>query len=193
VDGNEILKHIRGAIDDAKQSGLKQVTIESLEGLLSVIEKGQATGSKPIEFDLAFYNAKATANLAEYKANRANDLEMLRSVILTGQNALKSSMLINGGAAVALLAFISHIWDKTLAMGTIEGLTEALLFFVGGVLLSSVASGTTYLTQAFYEEEWWKTGSRINYITVLLIISAYVIFGFGGYEAYFAIRAHLGK
>ena len=80
MDGDEILTHIREAVDEAKQKGLQQTTIESLEGPLSVIEKGQATGRRPIEFDLALYNARATANLAEYNASRATDLEILRTV-----------------------------------------------------------------------------------------------------------------
>jgi hypothetical protein len=192
VDGNEILKHIRVEINDAKRKGLQQVTIESIEALLSVLENGQTTGRKPIEFDLALYNARATANLAEYNADRANDLELMRIVNLAGQNALKSSMLINGGAAVALLAFTSHVWPKILTKETIWGLTEALLFFVAGVVLSSVASGTTFLSGSFYQSEWFKIGDTLNYITIFLVLSAYVVFACGGYEAYLTIRTHLG-
>ena len=33
---------------------------------------------------------------------------MLRSAISSGQNAMKSSFLLNGGASVALLEFIGH-------------------------------------------------------------------------------------
>ena len=186
MEGNEILGSIREAVHDAKQKGLHQVTIESLEGLLSILEKGQVTGRKPSEVDL-------TSTLAEYNASRAIELETMKLVGMAGQNALKSLMLINGGAAVALLAFLSHIWDKTPVAGSIRGLTEALLFFVAGVLLSSIASGTTYLTGIFQQLEWLKIGNGIHYLTIILVIAAYVVFGFGGYEAYVAIRMHLGK
>ena len=121
MDGNEILKRLREEVVDAKQNGHQQVTLESLERLLAVLEESQVTGKEPTEFDLALYNARATANLAEYNAGMAIDLETMRSVVLSGQNALKSLMLINGGAVVALLAFLSHIWDKALTTGTIRG------------------------------------------------------------------------
>src|SRR3546814_3208980 len=35
-----------------------------------------------------------------------------RSMITLGMGTLKTMSLLNGGAAIALLAFISHNWDK---------------------------------------------------------------------------------
>jgi len=40
---------------------------------------------------------------------------MFKSVIDAGTVALRSATLINGGAAVALLAFIGNIWEKGVA------------------------------------------------------------------------------
>ena len=100
MEGNEILGSIREAVHDAKK-GVHQVTIESLEGLLSILEKGQVTGRKPSEVDLA-------STLAEYNA--------------------------------------------------------------------------TYLTGIFQQLEWLNIGKGIHYLTIILVIAAYVVFGFGGYE-----------
>jgi hypothetical protein len=60
------------------------------------------------------------AELEEYKANlqlpieqnknyHASQLEMFRSVITSGQNAIRTSFLMNGGASITILAFISHL------------------------------------------------------------------------------------
>ncbi|SMC72187.1 hypothetical protein [Sporomusa malonica] len=46
--------------------------------------------------------------LAKYNANNQIGL----ALITMGQNALKSATLINGGAAITLLAFVGNIWDK---------------------------------------------------------------------------------
>ena len=56
------------------------------------------------------WKAQHKNQLAQYNAERAAelsfDIEMFKSVIIAGQAALKSAILINGGATVALLAFI---------------------------------------------------------------------------------------
>ena len=85
------------------------------------------------------------------------DVEMFRSVIAAGQNAMRSATLINGGAGVALLAFIGHVWDKALTPNIVRGLTWSLLLFMSGVLTSAMAGGTTYVCQALYAREWERT------------------------------------
>ena len=109
---------------------------------------------------------------------------MFRSVISYGQSALKSATLINGGGAVALLAFIGHVWSSQLSRVMVTGLGFSLLLFVLGVLCASVASGTTYLSQGFYHEAHERLGKTIHAITILLVIGSYVFFAFGAYNAY---------
>ncbi|MCZ8488592.1 hypothetical protein O9992_19380 [Vibrio lentus] len=73
---------------------------------------------KDVENDTFYKSQDHESRLAQFKAE--NDLvywykqtikppiplEMFKPVITTGQSALKSSMVINGGAAVALLAYL---------------------------------------------------------------------------------------
>ncbi len=139
------------------------------------------------------YKAQNAANLAQYEAERSRSLESFRSVILTGQAALKSAILINGGASVALLAFLGHIWNTEPPAPVVAGLTQSLLFFLIGVLLSAMAAGTTYLTQAFYDGGWDKTGMGINFINILLVVSAYYLYLKGGLAAYSTFVLHLGN
>jgi hypothetical protein len=71
--------------------------------LISVDEKPDVELSP--ELALTQWKLQHKSNLAEYKASAEFSLEQLRSVIVAGQAALKSAILINGGAAVALLDF----------------------------------------------------------------------------------------
>jgi len=87
------------------------------------------------------YKAECDSNLEEYKLK-------FQATVQSGQAALKSAFLINGGAAVALLAFIGNVWTKTQA--NVNGLGFPLLLYVFGVLFPAVASGLTYLSQYQY-------------------------------------------
>ena len=52
---------------------------------------------------------------------------MFKSVISSGQSALKACMIINGGGAAALLAFTSKIWTSQSTMASINELTLSIL------------------------------------------------------------------
>lgn len=163
---------------------LKSVTIESLETVLKDIEALAELSGKELTREIEQYNAVQATSLAEYHAETSIKLETFRSVISCGQSALKSATLINGGAAVALLAFIGHVWGKDLSSLVLNGLSFSLLLFVFGVLCSAIASGTTYLAQAFYDGDWDKTAQTINAISILLVLGSYVLFFLGAYKAY---------
>jgi len=87
-------------------------------------------------------------------------LEMRRSTISLGYNVVKSALLINGGAAVALLAFIGNLLNKeyinTIA---IAALAESMMLFGKGVACGALATGTTYVSQCFYD---WCARRKIN-------------------------------
>jgi len=76
---------------------------------------------------------------------------MFRSAITAGQSAIKSSFLLNGGAAVALLAFIGHL--ATIDKSYVATFASSLLPFAYGALAISITSGFTYLSQWLYASE----------------------------------------
>ena len=94
---------------------------------------------------------KESIELENHKAELARRLmvetENFKSVILTGQSALKSAILINGGAAVALLAFIGHVWKPDYLRTASINLVGSLQWFVFGVLSAAIAAGGTYAAQ----------------------------------------------
>ena len=114
--------------------------------------------------------------------------EIFRAIFTYGEQALKSVILINGGASVALLAFIGNLIAKGGGSATTQLLSLALAFFVYGVLLGSVAVGASYVTQYSYIHFTALTSRIWHAVSVLLVLTSYFFFGVGSYLCYTAIR-----
>ena len=110
---------------------------------------------------------------------------MFRSVISAGQSALRSAFLMNGGGAVAVLAFIGNLANND--PQRIPSLAPSLTVFVTGVLLVTVASGGTYLSQWFYahiSKRSRYTGHTFNILAIVSAIASYCAFAWGIFDAY---------
>ncbi|MBY6056779.1 hypothetical protein [Leisingera daeponensis] len=58
-------------------------------------------------------------------------------------SAIKGALIVNGGAAVAVLGFVSALLSKGVLP---PGVTDALMFFAWGVALAVGSSALSYLT-----------------------------------------------
>lgn len=141
--------------------------------------------------DIAVMNAQNESALRQYDAENQKQIEMFRATITSGQAALKSAILINGGASVALLAFIGNIWTKGTLQEAVDSLTLSIGLFAGGVLAAAIASGNAYLAQYCYSRYPKWPGDLLNVVTILLVIASYVLFAWGVYESYSAFAVHL--
>lgn len=116
------------------------------------------------------WRAKWEAERDKAKAENTMQLELTKATCVAGQGALKTTIIMNGGASVALLAFIGNTWmhkGDGVAM-----LSIALFLFAVGVLSGCAATGVTYLAQSIATEEnkaQWKV--RNNWAIVLWITS----------------------
>ncbi|MHB1092334.1 hypothetical protein [Thiobacillus sp.] len=134
------------------------------------------------------YRADLSLWVSSRQQNHEHNLEMLRATITTGQSALKSALLINGGAAVALLAFLGSVWSSDKIGEVPSEINPALLLYVFGVLSAAVAAGATYLSQAGYGNEFGKASRYVGYIghvlAVLGVLGSYVLFGRASWLAF---------
>ena len=92
---------------------------------------------------------------------------------------------MNGGGAVALLAFIGHLAANKPEFVSI--FADAMAPFVLGVLSITVASGFTYLSQWLYYSEQTtcrKLGTTFNVLAVMLGLSSYGCLGWGMFSAH---------
>ena len=113
------------------------------------------------------------------------------SVIKYGESALKSAILINGGASVAILTFITQIWLKSPEI--ISSLLYSLVCFVSGTFFSSCATGMAYFTQWHHLTEDDKNFKRMRSITIWLVGLSYVLFFAGIFFTFFVLKSNIPK
>lgn len=191
---SEILQIYRDAIATARDSGVGHVTIEDLQTFAAEVEKTASETPADVaagEASMEAYKAKLSALAFSLQQDHEKDLEMLRATIATGQSALKSALLINGGAAVAVLAFIGNVWSNSRAGSLLPSLSYGLSLFVWGVMSAACAAGATYLSQAGFGGEFGIHSQRIGRfgmpVAIVGVVGAYVLFGFGAWQSYVAL------
>jgi|SRR6266566_2284100 len=188
MTATEILQVIRKDIAATAARGQAAVTLVDLDRYLAGLESAVSTTS-PSADPAKQEELRAQALLALHRTMAEQGLEMFRTVIASGQNALKSSFLINGGAAVALLAFIGHLVATPPATHLVPDFAWPLAFFVIGVGVTAIATGFTYLTQALFHRQWLRVGNLLNVVTILLVVASYFTFAAGCYSAYHLFKS----
>ncbi|NTZ60051.1 hypothetical protein G6L24_06970 [Agrobacterium tumefaciens] len=126
---------------------------------------------------------------------RADALE--KASIDASVEGLKALLLLNGGACIALLAFLSatmgkeHTIQKEAAF--VAGATDALIFFAGGALLAVITCVFAYLAnQAYsshlrdrsYYPRHWGYGHAWTRAGLISTVGSLVCFGWGVYIIY---------
>jgi hypothetical protein len=174
---------MKAMIEDIKAKGTVAIYCDNLIAYLSEVENTPEVEPSPIQIEK--YKADLQKWIETNKRNHEGQLEMFRSVIMSGQAAIKSSFLLNGGAAVAMLAFIGHL--AQFKAEKVPAFSACLLPFAYGVLAIAVTSGLTYLSQWFYASTrpWArKVGFGLNMLSILLGISSYGFFVWGLFDTY---------
>ena len=170
------------------EQGVSEINCDNLIAYLEQVISSPGEEINPAQMEK--YKAELQVWVKQNEAVQTQNIEMLRSVILAGQNALKTAFLMNGGATVAILAFLGKLSDRH--QDKIAVFSSALVIFVAGVLVITIASGATYLSQWFYaHSELWKrkTGDILNILAIALGLASYGCFVWGTLRAY---RAFLG-
>ena len=199
----DLIIYLRDIVDNVRKDGVENISTVGLLNLFKDIEDDIELGKIPSEIpgpsqiDIEYLKMKHISDLAHYNIVNNAIMSHAKSVIDIGQAALKSAILINGGASVALLAFMGHIWNSSLCQNMLPVLPASLLRFLIGVLAAAVASGTTYLSMYSYglflmnnKKIWKNAGDIINILTILLVVFSYLLFILGGLKTYCAFIAH---
>lgn len=165
----------------------------------------------PITRDEAFTMASENlkARLAWDDANQRLLMQSVEACNAAGHAAIRASTLINGGGAVALLAFIGHLASSPGKAEAIAYFAMPLSCFVTGALVSVCAQGFTYLGQLFFGDslrhrisahesgttESGKTtrarvlGHVFNWAAILTVAASLALFARGTYVAFYAFLA----
>lgn len=195
MNAQQAIDEIYRAIVEVKGRGEDVVSVAALETYLANLQKHVSNVGAfdriKFEQDLATFRAQHERNLAHYDADQKQSLEMTRAVFTYGAASLKALILTNGGAAVALLAFIGRIWTEDTGRAAAVSLTQAVAMFSFGVLAGALATVGSYFTQMCYTSDKIKLGIGLHILTAIIGLSGFALFGVGAFEAYSAFAQHL--
>lgn len=193
------LAALEAELETLRQAGQKSVEVESLLVLITNLR------SEPpvVSLDLARRNALAQLEIEAHKGREAQwaadrafqheaTMEVFRSVIASGATANKAALAINGGGAVALLAFLGHLAANATPAALMATVTPSVQWFVVGTLAAACSAGATYLAQFFYNREgvkWERCGDVTNGIAIIVWLGSLTSFGFGALGASSALAA----
>ncbi|MCH7888334.1 MAG: hypothetical protein IIA00_03545 [Proteobacteria bacterium] len=129
-------------------------------------------------------HAKWEGEMAQWKHERQFEIEMFRSVMPFASMSLRAPLLINGGAATVLLAFIGHIvTTEGMDSAAITGVIPAMRAFLAGLFSGALAVGSAYASQLSYKHERLKVGVPFHILTVVLFLVSIVAFLWGAWSA----------
>lgn len=135
--------------------------------------------------NLHYYSAKFESRSSRFKQVIEFKRGMFDSVIETAKGALKTILIINGGATLAFITFLSRPEAKYPSIAILNG----LLAFSLGVVMSAIAAATTYLAQHHYAEKRNNQGDLFRRLTITLVVSALLFFIEGILLAYIGFGA----
>ncbi|MDK4215887.1 hypothetical protein [Pantoea agglomerans] len=198
MDAKKLLDAIIKDVEEVKESSVTAIETENLLAYLRDIDV-DSFDDRP-EFDLEEMKHTNQALLEEYKIKNAFQIETFKSVITVGANACRAFMIMNGGAAIALLAFLGNIWEKDSAPAASKAIALSLAIFCAGVLASGLCAGLTYFAQSAYgnselakNKKWALSGQILNVLACISGLLSLVAFGFGSFSAFEAMDAQLLK
>ena len=186
----DLITDLKNAIAATKAQGNSTIPITNLENYLSEMERINF-GEETLETQISEREQATRKFEHEMEVWKVNAPLMFNSVIEAGLSALKSATLINGGAAVSLLAFLGNLLTKDPPYGTtypIHALSLAMLIFFLGVGFSGVATASRYFSQAAYSSKNECQGGFFRWLAIILALLSFGAFFYGGIEAYYAIQ-----
>ncbi len=127
--------------------------------------------------------------MEEKEFTQQAQLEQFRSVMEMAIMAVKNAILINGGAAIALLTFLGNT-KRTLCM---SWLLLSLQLFCFGVALAAFATAFGYFAQnrhltSIKNNECQLPGERLGFIAACLVLLSYSAFIIGCLFASFSFK-----
>ncbi|MDX1004620.1 hypothetical protein [Sinorhizobium medicae] len=91
------------------------------------------------------------AALIQHNRHAATSNVLLESVFSFGLEAIRTTAILNGGAVIAVFAFLGSLYGKDPAnFQLVRALLPAAFTFAVGALLAGLASGFAYFAQMLY-------------------------------------------
>lgn len=124
------------------------------------------------------------------------NIESFKALLESGKNAMNASMIINSGASISVLTFIT----KLMSEGDIElakNLSLYLSLFACGVFFTALAYAITYFTQIFNykfvstrEQKYETRGKLVNIVAIVLVVISFFLFAYSSISFYCFIQSY---
>lgn len=99
-------------------------------------------------------------------------LELTKAVIIFAQGVIRTLVLINGAAAIAIMTLIGGANPGLVVKA--DKMSEALFVFALGVASAALVGGLSYCTQFLYESTAGKMSKLGTFLHIIAVISAVV-------------------
>jgi hypothetical protein len=135
-------------------------------------------------------------------------LALSESAIKSSELTLRTAVIINGGAAISVLAFIAA--QGRIGISQLGGIADCLILFALGVASATAGMCFSYLTHYFTfagqesnklsgeppfvqsgpTTKWWKLSARVVYdLAILACLASLILFVMGMFDVKDAITA----
>ena len=182
MKNKDLIAVLRAEANAAISRGEKELSLAAYEKYLAGMEELSDDQGNLDSLMFEKYRAKVQVDLAAYQHQSAEAVELLRSVVSGANEILRSLMLLNGGAAVALLAFAGHLVSSGSGAAA-SPLGPPLLKFVFGLVVTGLSFGSVYLVNLTFYRGHRALGNWLRGLTALLMLLALGFFGYGCYTA----------
>lgn len=180
MDAGLLIRKFREEVAGVKAMGRKTVRVVALERYLDVLE-AEVSSSGEID-DGAWEAAERAADREDW---RAATMARVESSGRAGQAALNTAIMINGGASVAVLAFMGSVVPLGVSAAAFA---SALTVFCVGVFCGAAATGLVYLAEINYFSRE-KLAGILNKASIATVSASYLLFVIGGVAAGVALRS----
>lgn len=184
-------------IERLKAAGVRTLSIKDIDDLIVEATK---VNRKMDDIELRKMEMEYQERMISVEAGTKVQAEHLKAIISFANSTLKSILLINGGAIVAFIAFLSnnlrYVETDPLLIGLYVHLWKALVMFGSGAVAASLCYGASYISQSAFAQEYDQalvsqgddcsnkpkgliTGNRARNVAIVICIIAYIL-TFGG-------------
>jgi hypothetical protein len=191
---NSGLEALASELGNLKSQGHTTVALDPLN---SYVERLLASDkAADPELNRQRIRAQFEVELEQYKAQHEFHREMFKAVLEAGLSALRMLSVINGAAAIAVLAFLGNVLGKGDAPHalSVSGMGAAMVIFSVGVGLVGLGIAMRYFSQATYARDFWpaeddatRWGNYFKYAAIACAIMSLLAFFVGVTTAYEAI------
>ena len=113
------------------------------------------------------------------------NLEILRSAMDSAKETIKACVLINGGAALAVLTFIGHVaTQNNKYQGLIQQLAPSLIWFEAGLVAAVLGHGGSYYSNLNFARGEWQSGQGWRILVLVFTFVSICFFAGGSYQGY---------